>query len=280
MVPGIRIRNAGTLFLDDLGLTEIGGGPTTQTLTVSKAGTGAGTVTSSPGGISCGADCSEAFTQGTSVTLSQSAAAGSTFAGWSGACSGTGGCTVTMDQARSVTATFTAVTPQQTLTVTKGGTGTGTVTSSPAGINCGSDCSAGLRPGHERDADASRPAPDSVFAGWSGACSGTGTLHGRRWTRPARSRRRSTRTAKTLTVQLGGTGTGSVSSTPPGINCGTDCSETFAHGTSVTLTASAGRRQSTFTGWSGACTGTGDVHGDDGPGAHRHGDASARSSGR
>ena len=48
MVPGIRIRNAGTLFLDDLGLTEIGGGPTTQTLTVSKGGTGAGTVTSSP----------------------------------------------------------------------------------------------------------------------------------------------------------------------------------------------------------------------------------------
>ena len=141
MVPGIRIRNAGTLFLDDLGLTEIGGGPTTQTLTVSKAGTGTGTVTSSPAGISCGATCAAAFTQGTSVTLSQSAGAGSTFAGWSGACSGTGGCTVTMDQARSVTATFTAATPTQTLTVTKGGSGTGTVTSSPGGINCGADCS-------------------------------------------------------------------------------------------------------------------------------------------
>ena len=75
------------------------------------------------------------------MTLSQSAGAGSTFAGWSGACSGTGGCTVTMDQARSVTATFTAATPTQTLTVTKGGSGTGTVTSSPGGINCGSDCS-------------------------------------------------------------------------------------------------------------------------------------------
>ncbi len=75
-------------------------------LSVSKAGTGSGTVTSSPAGINCGADCSENYTDGTSVTLSQSAAAGSTFAGWSGACSGTGSCVVSMTQARSVTATF------------------------------------------------------------------------------------------------------------------------------------------------------------------------------
>ena len=105
MVPGIRIRNAGTLFLDDLGLTEIGGGgPTTQTLTVAKAGTGTGTVTSSPGGISCGADAARRSPRARADPLESARRAAPS--GRSGACSGTGGCTVTMDQARSVTATF------------------------------------------------------------------------------------------------------------------------------------------------------------------------------
>src|SRR5262245_28456017 len=81
----------------------------TQTLTLSKAGTGTGTVTSSPAGINCAPTCTTqnaSFANGTSVTLTATAAAGSTFAGWSGACTGTAGCTVSMTQARSVTATF------------------------------------------------------------------------------------------------------------------------------------------------------------------------------
>ena len=83
------------------------------TLTVTKAGTGTGTVTSSPAGISCGSDCSEVFNHGTSVTLTATAAAGSTFTGWSGAgCSGTGACSVTMDAAKSVVATFAEVPPE------------------------------------------------------------------------------------------------------------------------------------------------------------------------
>jgi len=60
------------------------------TLTVSKLGTGSGTITGS--GIDCGTDCSQSYVNGTSVTLSASAASGSTFKGWSGACSGTGSC--------------------------------------------------------------------------------------------------------------------------------------------------------------------------------------------
>jgi GH35 family endo-1,4-beta-xylanase len=79
---------------------------TTFALTVTRAGTGTGTVTSSPAGINCGGTCSANFASGTSVTLTAAAASGSTFAGWSGACTGTGGCTVSMTQARSVTATF------------------------------------------------------------------------------------------------------------------------------------------------------------------------------
>ena len=76
-------------------------------LAVSHAGSGAGTVTSSPAGISCPGACSHSYTQGTTVTLTPAAAPGSTFAGWSGGgCSGTGTCTVTMSADQSVTATF------------------------------------------------------------------------------------------------------------------------------------------------------------------------------
>ena len=78
----------------------------TYNLTVTKGGTGSGTVTSSPAGINCGSDCSEAYNAGTPVTLAASPDASSTFAGWSGACTGTGTCSVTMDAAKSVTATF------------------------------------------------------------------------------------------------------------------------------------------------------------------------------
>jgi uncharacterized repeat protein (TIGR03803 family) len=78
-----------------------------QELTVEKAGMGSGVVTSSPGGIGCGPKCSAWFVDSTPVTLSASASTDSAFAGWSGeGCSGTGTCQVTMDQARSVTATF------------------------------------------------------------------------------------------------------------------------------------------------------------------------------
>jgi len=75
-------------------------------LSVTKAGTGSGTVTSSPAGVNCGATCSANYATGTSVTLTAAASTGSAFAGWSGACSGTGGCVLAMTVARNVTATF------------------------------------------------------------------------------------------------------------------------------------------------------------------------------
>jgi len=75
------------------------------TLSVSKTGTGSGTVTSSPSGINCGTTCSANFSG--SVTLTVAATGGSTFAGWSGDCSGTAtSCTVTMSAAKNVTAKF------------------------------------------------------------------------------------------------------------------------------------------------------------------------------
>ncbi|MBL0121928.1 MAG: YncE family protein [Betaproteobacteria bacterium] len=80
--------------------------PATFLLTVSS--TGAGSVTSSPAGIVCPGDCTEAYSSGTTVTLTASANAGSTFLGWGGACGGTGGCSVAMNAIQSVTASFSA----------------------------------------------------------------------------------------------------------------------------------------------------------------------------
>lgn len=83
-----------------------GGNSNNFTLTVAKAGTGSGTVTSSPAGINCGSSCAANYSSGTSVSLTATAASGSTFTGWNGACSGTGACTTSMTAARAVTATF------------------------------------------------------------------------------------------------------------------------------------------------------------------------------
>ena len=77
---------------------------TLYTLSVTKSGAGLGTVTSNPTGINCGSACSGSFSG--SVTLTATPATGSTFAGWSGACTGTGTCAVTVDAGTRVTATF------------------------------------------------------------------------------------------------------------------------------------------------------------------------------
>lgn len=77
-------------------------------LSVNTSGNGTGTVTSLPAGINCGLDCSEVYSDNETVILTASSDLGSRFAGWSGACSGISTtCQVTMDEAKSVTATFT-----------------------------------------------------------------------------------------------------------------------------------------------------------------------------
>jgi hypothetical protein len=77
-------------------------------LSVSKGGTGSGSVSSNPSGISCGATCSAVYDAGTSVTLTATPSGGSSFSGWSDpGCPGTGSCVVSMTAAKSVTATFT-----------------------------------------------------------------------------------------------------------------------------------------------------------------------------
>ena len=77
-------------------------------LTVNKSGieSGKSTVISTPAGVMCGSTCTATFASGTAVKLTPQPAAGNVFAGWSGACSGTGACTVTMNAAKTVTASF------------------------------------------------------------------------------------------------------------------------------------------------------------------------------
>jgi len=86
-----------------------GSGPTRFALSVSKVGAGLGSVVSQPAGIDCGNTCTAEFDQGQAVTLTPTPGNGSTFAGFAGACSGTSACTVSMDEARTVTATFNLV---------------------------------------------------------------------------------------------------------------------------------------------------------------------------
>jgi uncharacterized repeat protein (TIGR01451 family)/uncharacterized repeat protein (TIGR02543 family) len=143
--------------------------PIQHTLTVTPAGTGVGTVTSDVGGINCGTTCSDSFASGTVVTLTATADPGSTFTGWGGDCSGTVSPTsVTITSDKTCTATFDLVPPASfTLTITSAGSGNGTVTSSPAGIDCGADCTEDYTDGTGVTLTPTADA-GSTFTGWSG----------------------------------------------------------------------------------------------------------------
>jgi hypothetical protein len=137
-------------------------------LSVTKSGEGAGTVTSTPSGINCGTECDASFPEGEEVELEANAGPGSEFIEWSGACSGSGACEVTMSEAQSVDAKFDLEAGASTLAVYKGGNGQGTITSDPAGINCGTEpCEAIFAEDEVVELEA-LAAPGSVFAGWIG----------------------------------------------------------------------------------------------------------------
>ncbi|MCC6136502.1 MAG: hypothetical protein IT491_14220, partial [Gammaproteobacteria bacterium] len=227
-----------------------------RTLSVTKSGNGVGTVTSLPVGINCGADCTETYTPGTLVTLTAAAGVNSAFVGWSGACSGTGTCTLTMDKAESVDAQFN-ITNELSVTVI----GTGTVTSSPPGIAC-TDAAGGVNCAevyalNTKVTLTATAGVNSVFVGWGGGlCSGTTPtcevlISGAQNLTAYFAALLSVTVIKNET----GSGTGTVISSPGGINCGADCQQSYAQDTVVTLTATA-QPGSTFGGWSGSCTGT------------------------
>jgi len=230
--------------------------PSSFALAVAKAGAGTGRVTDPSGNIYCGVYCTWNVAPGTLVTLSASPAAGSYFAGWSGAgCSGTAPCTVTTTSAKTVTATFGL----NTLAVTKAGTGAGRVSDPSGNIYCGVYCTWDVAPGTVMTLSA-YPNSVSAFTGWSGGgCTGTGTC-----TVTVDASKSVTATFDAipvvtlhkLTVAKTGSGAGRIADPSGNIWCGVYCTWSVSPGTSITLSASPAAG-SYFAGWSGGgCTGT------------------------
>ena len=218
--------------------------PSQFPLTVSF--TGSGRVTSAPAGIACPAACSGQFAADSTVTLTAIPTPGWSFAGFSGACSGTGPCAVSMNGPKSVTATFA---PPNTIYALAVATAGGTVTSDVPGIDCGTSCVGGYGAGVPVTLT-----PSASPVAWGGACSGSDAC-----VVPM------TR-ARAVTASIGGavlgespvavsvTGQGTVVSTPAGIQCGTACGGSFARGSPLALTAAPAPGE-VFAGWDGSCRG-------------------------
>ena len=268
---------AGTTFQTGVRPTDSGVGPgqgfasvtytlPQQDLSLTTAGTGSGYVDSSPTGIDCGrnttghSSCTKSYPDGIPVTLTAHPDANTTFAGFSGDCTDSGlTCTTSMSAAKNVTATFDL--KQRTLTVNPDGTGAGTVTG--AGIDCGgaghTDCAETVEHGSKITLTAS-PAANADFAGFSGGGCSTSPCE---VTLDADKSVGTTFDLKQrdLAVTTAGTGSGYVGSSPAGMDCGRNmsaraaCSDTYADGTVVTLTAHP-TANSEFTGFTGDCAGT------------------------
>jgi hypothetical protein len=146
---------------------------TIWTLTVSLTGSGSGRVVSSPAGIDCPSACSAPFADGSGVTLTATPDSRSSFGNWQynapRGCLGEDDQPCTLLMNRNIAGDASFVSTQVTVGV--GGTGSGTVTSSPTGIDCATTCAAKFVPGSDVFLHA---APDSrsAFSGWSGGCSG------------------------------------------------------------------------------------------------------------
>ena len=222
------------------------------------------------GSITCNDDPCGPFFWGTSVTIAAAPDPGSFFAGWSGGtgdaaiCTGTGNCVISSLTVNSNTVgTFTVIPPNPTLTVTPAGTGTGTVMSAPAGINCGATCASSFTGGSAVTLTAIANI-GSTFTGWSigtgsaNACSGTGSVT---CVMPALNQNSSVTATFTLnTAQFSVTptsattngGGGSVLCSANG-GAATTCG-TYPVGTTMMLTATP-NGASNFVGWSGAAGG-------------------------
>ncbi len=235
----------------------------TYPLTVEKIGTGAGLVTSDIAGLNCGKDCEEAYYEGLAIVLTAAPQADSLFKGWSGA-----GCVSTLETATPATITMTAATkctatfdllPPLTLTVTKNGTGSGSI-AAPAGMStgiaCGDKCAEDYKVSSLVSLTA-KPALDSIFTGWRGDCKGTNTTVEVLMTDTPKACSANfylLPAAGQHNLTLTETVNGKVTSTPAAIDCESVCTASYPHNTVVTLTATAAA-DLTFTNWTGDCDG-------------------------
>ncbi|GAB4200165.1 MAG: hypothetical protein Tsb002_36170 [Wenzhouxiangellaceae bacterium] len=265
--------NGAALALDMIGERRIGGtpvngnpftqpacdsgaieAPPAQGLTVTRSGSGSGTVSSQPAGIDCGSDCSAIYATGAEVSLTATSDPNAMFVGWSGDCSGAGACVVNMTQLRTVDAEFEFVPNSFPLTVTLQGTGAGSVSSMPSGIQCPGQCTADFVENTTVTLTATAGA-DSTFSAWGGDCAGAGSgpcvLS---ITEVSSVTARFEPLGERLQVNLEGEGSGAVISMPAGINCPGNCDAFFPTNSMVTLEAIADAGF-VFQGWSGACSG-------------------------
>ncbi len=216
-----------------------------HTLFIEKIGTGSGTVTTDPAGMNCDTVCSYDYPLGSVVTLIAAPSPGSFFTGWGGHPDCADGVVTLVDE-MSCTALFDI--GIQTLFVNRAGTGSGTVVSDPAGIDCGTDCVEAYNIG-EKVLLAATPDSGSVFWGWEGdpdCLDGFVTVVSEMGCTAVFN----IPEVHTLFIDKGGTGSGTVTTDPPGVDCGTDCTEDYELGTVVTLAAAPGAG-SAFVRWDG-----------------------------
>ncbi|MGB8112246.1 MAG: hypothetical protein WCF22_00655 [Candidatus Sulfotelmatobacter sp.] len=143
------------------------------------------------------------------------------------------------------------VVPSFQVAVTPPAAGAGTITSNPPGINCPPTCTASF-PQNTQVTLTANAMGSYYFAGWTGGCSGMGRCRLKNSERKKVSARFNR--GEILNVKLAGTGTGTVLSNPPGINCPTTCSAVFPPNIQVTLSEDPATND-IFSAWSGACTG-------------------------
>lgn len=234
--------------------------PVDRTLTVTKTGPGGGTVTSSPAGITCGADCFESYPSGTSVSLMATPASDSIFSAWSGCSSVSGNtCTALLSSNKTVSAGFAQkVAGGYTLTISKGGSGSGTI--SGGGFSCGTTCTGGvvqLPPSTVLTLTAT-PGFFSTFGSWTGctSVSGPSCTIMMNANKTVSATFNTMAPPQTLTVIKDGKGSGTIMSNPPGIVCGTTCTASYQKETTVTLTALP-EFDSIFKDWAGCDSASG-----------------------
>ncbi len=251
-------------------------GTVSYSLIVTKTGNGNGTVTSSPSGINCGIDCSENYTSGTNVQLTAAPDTGSVFTGWSGSCSYCGSaqtCTISLDSNKTCSATFNTESPNNTPVINSFNANP-TSGDKPLAVSLSWDISDadGDTLTCQIDVNNDGTAEQTInnctnSSNFSYTYNNAGTYTAKlnvtdgnggiaRETVNVVVNEPSASVSYALTITKTGTGNGSVTSSPSGINCGTDCSENYNSGTDVQLTA-APDTGSVFAGWSGDCSSCG-----------------------
>jgi len=237
----------------------------THSVTVSVNGTSsAGAITSNVSGINCPNECLLAYSEGTSITLTANDIADMDFQGWGDDCLGSGSnnaCSLSMDSDKIVTATYTpSLTYQLNISINGVSGISNVITSNPATINCPDTCSVYLKQNSSISLTANTLS-GFVFTGWGGVCSDANAICEVVMTGDITLTANYSSVVNNYTLSVSSdNGVITDSNTPFGINCGSDCSETIAENSVVTLTATPNTGYS-FDNWSGdACNGSSDTN--------------------